>query len=103
MPVYIASPPSAVEDIRAWRLDDRSQTAAAQLAWRWLLRARAVGQPRQQVRPPASRFGLRGLQPVLRVSRVGLPGLVGGLLIIGRIDERGDVAAGGQDEPALAA
>src|SRR6266567_1191204 len=103
MPSYICSPLSAVEDIGPWCLGERPQPSAAELCWRWLLRAAAVGEPRRQVRPPASPMGLRGLQPVGRRGRVGLAGLVGGFRVVWRIDERGYVAAGGQDEAALAA
>ena len=71
--------------------------------WRWPFRAAAVAEPGQQVGPPAARLDPGGLEPVRRVSQVGVAGLVSGLLVTGRVDKRGDVSAGGKDEPALAA
>src|SRR5215470_2264195 len=103
MPVYMAPLPSGVEDIGAWRIDDRLQAAATEPRRRRLFRAAAVAEPGQQIRPPAALLRPGLLEPFLRIGRVGLAGLVGRLRIRRRIHERRDVTAGGQDEPALSA
>ena len=99
----------------AWRLPvryrrrrcrARRRSAAARrrrVLRRRLVLAAPVAQPRQQVGPPGAVLRLGGLQPVFRVGRGGLADLVAGLRIARRIHQRGDVTAGRQDEPALAA
>src|SRR6266545_3763030 len=102
MPWYMI-PPLAVEDVRAGRLHQRAQPTAAEPGRRPPLGAAALAEPRHQVRPPAALLRLRGLQPLLRVGRVVLVGLVAGLGVARRVDQRGDVAAGGEYEAAVAA
>ena len=67
------------------------------------LLAGALAQPGHVVRPPGAlhRLGLR--QPLLRVGGRRLRDLERGLRVARRVDQRGDVAAGRQDEPALPA
>src|ERR1700722_13849413 len=94
---------SAVIDIRSRCGADRRQPAAAQIRGRGLLLAAALGQAASPVRPPGPVQGLGTAQPFLGVLRALLGHLVPGLLVARRIDHRGDVPAGRQDEPGAAA
>src|SRR5579862_1340235 len=102
-PAGSAAGGSTVIDIGSRRLRDRRQPAAAQFPGRDLLLAAALGQPARIVRPPGPMAGLRDPQPFLRVFRALLGHLVPGLLVARRVDHRGDVPAGGQQEPRPAA
>src|SRR5205809_2648399 len=93
----------AVEDVGAGGVDDWWYTGAAEFPGCRFLGTAPFAEPRQRVRPPAALFGVRGAQPLLRVGRVLLVGLPGGLRVARRVDQRGDVTAGGQDEPGLPA
>src|SRR5215831_19980931 len=103
MPEYMAFLPSGVEDVCARSVDDRPQPAATEFFRRWFLLPAPVAKPRQQVGPPAALLRFGGLQPVRRVGGRAVAGLVAGLRVARRVHQRGNVAAGGQDEPALAA
>src|SRR5215467_10728821 len=94
---------SMVIDIGTRRIADRCQPAAAQLPGGGLLLPAAFGQPARVVRPPGPVAGLRQAQPLLGVFRALLGLLVPGLLVARRIDHRGDVPAGREQEPGPAA
>src|SRR6266567_8785156 len=96
-------PSLVVEDVGARSVGERWQAAAAQLLGCRFLRAAAFAEPGHGIWPPAALHGLGGLQPLFRVARIVLVHLVAGLRVARRIDQRGDVTAGGQDEPAVAA
>src|SRR5215831_8409220 len=103
MSSYMASPWSGVEDVRAGRVDERPQAAAAEV-WRGrLLGAAPVAEPRQQAGPPAALLRLGGRQPVRRAGRGALVVLVAGLRVAWRVHQRGDVTTSGQDELAVTA
>src|SRR5580658_6903067 len=90
---------SMVVNIRARRFADRHQPAAAQVGGRGFLFPATFGQPVRVVRPPRPVQGLRSAQPLLRVLRAVLGHLVPGLVVAGRIDHRGHMPAGRQQEP----
>src|SRR6266568_4651163 len=93
---------SMVIDIGSWRLGDWHQPAAAQFRGGGPLLPAAFGQPARVVRPPGPVAGLGQAQPLLGVFRALLGHLVPGLLVARRIDHRGDVPAGRQQEPGPA-
>src|ERR1700733_1041240 len=99
VPVGSGSEVLMVVNIRARSFADGLQPAAAQFRGRGLLVPAALGQPVRVVRPPGPVAGLGPAQPLLRVFRALLGELVTGLFVAGRVDHRGDVPAGGQDEP----
>src|SRR6266508_122313 len=82
---------------------ERVQPGAAERVRRRLPRTAALAQPRGVVRPPGTRLRGRCLEPDVRVRRVLVVGLERRLRVPGRVDHGGDVPAGGQHEPALAA
>src|SRR5690348_865527 len=90
---------SMVIDVGSGRVADRRQAATTQFRGRGLLLAAPFGQPVRVVRPPGPVAGLRVTEPFLRILRELLGQLVPGLLIAGRVDHRGDVPAGRQQEP----
>src|SRR6185312_6836108 len=94
---------SMVIDIGSWRLGDRHQPAATQFPRGGLVLAAALGQPARVVRPPGPVQGLGMAQPLLGIFRALLGHLVPGLLVARRIDHRGHVPAGRQQEPGPAA
>src|SRR6266566_7929340 len=94
---------SMVIDIGSWRLGDRHQPAATQFPGGGLVLAAALGQPARVVRPPGPVAGLRAAQPLLGILRALLGHLVPGLLVARRIDHRGHVPAGRQQELGPAA
>src|SRR5207248_6982927 len=93
----------AVEDVPAGRVDDRWYPGAAEFPRCRFLGAAPFAEPGQRIRPPTALFGVCGAQPLLRVGRVLFVGLVAGLRVARRVDQRGDMAAGGQHEPAVPA
>src|SRR5579871_4406132 len=94
---------SMVIHVGSRRIADRRKTAAAQFIGRRLLLTAVLGQPARVVRPPGAVTGLRAAQPLLRIVRALLGHLVPRPFVSGWIDHRGDVPAGGKDEPAVAA
>src|SRR6516164_5289937 len=92
-----------VIDVCSRRVADPRQAVAAELIRGRPLLPAMLGQPARVVRPPGAMTGLCAPEPVLRILRAVLGHLVSRLLVSGRIDHRGDVPAGGQHEPGVAA
>src|SRR5215207_7976719 len=91
-----------VEDICAGRLGQLLELPG-QIGRRRDLLAGALAQPGHEVRPPGALHRLGRVQPLLRVRRGLLGHLERGLRVARRVDQRSDVPAGGQHEPAVAA
>src|SRR6478609_11750820 len=89
---------SVLEDVRAGRLGQRAQAAAAELLRCWRCRAGAFTQPVREVGPPAALLGAGRPQPLLRIARGVLVDLEGRLGVGRRVDQGGDVAAAGEHE-----
>src|SRR4051794_2561226 len=94
---------SVVENVGAGGFGQRRKAAAAQVAGRGPGRAGPRGEPGREVRPPAALFGTGAGQPLARIGGVLRVDTVGRPRVAGRVDHGGDVAAGGQHEPRVAA
>src|ERR687897_77732 len=90
-------------DIAPRRLASRLVRPAAELGRRGLALARALGEPRGPVRPPAAGCDRGGVEPLIRFRSGAADAIARPAVRARRVDQRLDVAAGGQHEAALAA
>src|SRR5262249_16728075 len=87
--------------ITAWRVFDRGMAAIPALVWRGNCAGGVALHPAVPVRPPASGF-LRGLfKPVHRLAGEIVMGPVAALVARRRIDDPGDVTAGGEHKTRI--
>src|SRR4051795_13645046 len=90
-----------VEDIGARRVGEFLQLPGPRR--RRDLLPRPLAEPGHEVGPPGALDRLRLLEPLLRVGGGVAGDLEGRLRVSRRVDERGDMAARGQDEPVVPA
>src|SRR3954468_13359679 len=94
---------ASAQYVGAGRGVERLVALAAERLASALLGSGALAQPRDVVVPPRALVLGRLAQPRLGVGRVGVVDLVAGLLVAGRVDQRGDVPAGGEHEARVGA
>ena len=94
---------SALDDIGAGRVGQRSQPGSAEFGRARLLRTAALGELAEIVVPPAALFSAGRLRPLPDFRELLVSHPVAGLWVARRVDDRRDMPAGGQDEPAVAA
>src|SRR3954451_11788382 len=90
-------------DIGPRGVAERLVAGAAERLRRRALGTRALVEPRRPVAPPRAGRPRRARQPRVGVFGQRVVGPVGRLRVSGRVDERGDVTAGGEHEPGVRA
>src|SRR5262245_17637197 len=94
---------SAIEEVCAGGVDQGCKLAITQVGRRRSFGTAPRAEPLVEVQPPAALSGLGRVEPCLRVRGASAIGPIARLRVAGRVDQRRDVAAGGKDEPVLAA